>query len=365
MEYIIIGLLVLLIVLVIVLISKNNVKNSNEANMTERLGRFEVNINKEINDFKNELNRGLNEDFDKLNNKIETRLNLINDKVNERLDQNFEKTNKTFTNVLERLSKIDEAQKKIDGLSNDIVSLQSILTDKKSRGIFGEVNLKHILVSVFGEKNDKIYSLQYTLPNGTIADSVLFAPATLGTIAIDSKFPLESYRMMVDKKLPQEIRERYEKQFKSDVKKHIDAISNKYIIEGVTSDQAIMFLPAEAIFAEINAYHQDIIEYAYRKKVWITSPTTLISTLTVIQMIIKNIERDKYTSVIHEELNKLGVEFSRYKERWDKLAKSIQTVNKDVESVYITTEKISKKFDVISGVEIDKINNEDYDKLNV
>lgn len=365
MEYIIIGLLVLLIVLVIVLISKNNVKNSNEANMTERLGRFEVNINKEINDFKNELNRGLNEDFDKLNNKIESRLNLINDKVNERLDQNFEKTNKTFTNVLERLSKIDEAQKKIDGLSNDIVSLQSILTDKKSRGIFGEVNLKHILVSVFGEKNDKIYSLQYTLSNGTIADSVLFAPAPLGTIAIDSKFPLESYRMMVDKKLPQEIRERYEKQFKSDVKKHIDAISNKYIIEGVTSDQAIMFLPAEAIFAEINAYHQDIIEYAYRKKVWITSPTTLISTLTVIQMIIKNIERDKYTSVIHEELNKLGVEFSRYKERWDKLAKSIQTVNKDVESVYITTEKISKKFDVISGVEIDKINNEDYDKLNV
>ena len=333
--------------------------------MTERLGRFEININKEINDFKNELNRGLNEDFDKLNNKIETRLNLINDKVNERLDQNFEKTNKTFTNVLERLSKIDEAQKKIDGLSNDIVSLQSILTDKKSRGIFGEVNLKHILVSVFGEKNDKIYSLQYTLPNGTIADSVLFAPAPLGTIAIDSKFPLESYRMMVDKKLPQEIRERYEKQFKSDVKKHIDAISSKYIIEGVTSDQAIMFLPAEAIFAEINAYHQDIIEYAYRKKVWITSPTTLISTLTVIQMIIKNIERDKYTSVIHEELNKLGVEFSRYKERWDKLAKSIQTVNKDVESVYITTEKISKKFDVISGVEIDKINNEDYDKLNV
>ena len=365
MEYIIIGLLVLLIVLVIVLISKNNVKNSNEANMTERLGRFEININKEINDFKNELNRGLNEDFDKLNNKIETRLNLINDKVNERLDQNFEKTNKTFTNVLERLSKIDEAQKKIDGLSNDIVSLQSILTDKKSRGLFGEVNLKHILVSVFGEKNDKIYSLQYTLPNGTIADSVLFAPAPLGTIAIDSKFPLESYRMMVDKKLPQEIRERYEKQFKSDVKKHIDAISNKYIIEGVTSDQAIMFLPAEAIFAEINAYHQDIIEYAYRKKIWITSPTTLISTLTVIQMIIKNIERDKYTSVIHEELNKLGVEFSRYKERWDKLAKSIQTVNKDVESVYITTEKISKKFDVISGVEIDKINNEDYDKLNV
>ena len=354
-DYILLALVLLLIILVIVLMFKIKTNNNNEANMTERLGRFEVNINKEINNFKNELSKNLNEDFDKLNNKIESRLNLINDKVNERLDQNFEKTNKTFTNILERLSKIDEAQKKIEGLSSDIVSLQSILTDKKSRGIFGEVNLKHILVSVFGEKNEKIYSLQYTLPNGTIADSILFAPEPLGTIAIDSKFPLENYRMMVDKKLPQDIRERYEKQFKSDVKKHIDAIASKYIIDGVTADQAIMFLPAEAIFAEINAYHPEIIEYAYKKRVWITSPTTLISTLTVIQMIMKNIERDRYTSIIHEELNKLGIEFSRYKDRWDKLAKSIQTVNKDVENVYITTEKISKKFDMISGVEVEKL----------
>ena len=357
LNYIIIALLVVLIVLAVIVIIKSSSNHSNEANITERLGRFEVNINKEIGDFKSDLSKGLNDDFDKLNTKIEDRLNAINNKVNERLDQNFEKTNKTFTNILERLSKIDEAQKKIEGLSTDIVSLQSILTDKKSRGIFGEVNLKHILVSVFGENNNKIYSLQYTLPNSFIADCILFAPEPLGTIAIDSKFPLESYRMMVDKNVPQDIRTRYEKQFKADVKKHIDAISSKYIIEGVTSDQAIMFLPAEAIFAEINAYHSDIIEYAYKKRVWITSPTTLISTLTVIQMIMKNIERDKYTSIIHEELNKLGVEFSRYKDRWDKLAKSIQTVNKDVENVYITTEKISKKFDMISGVEVEALDN--------
>ncbi len=346
-------LIVLIIIVVLVIISL--FKGVNEGNITERLGRFEVNINKEIHDFQTDLNKNINEDFDKLNLRLEERLNNINDKVNERLDQNFEKTNKTFTNVLERLSKIDEAQKKIDGLSNDIVSLQGILTDKKTRGIFGEVNLKHILSNVFGENNSKIYSLQYTLPNGTIADSILFAPEPLGTIAIDSKFPLEHYRMMVDKKLPVEVRNGYEKQFKNDVKRHIDAIHDKYIIPGVTSDQAIMFLPAEAIFAEINAYHSDIIDYAYKKRVWITSPTTLISTLTVIQMIIKNMERDKYASIIHDELNKLGIEFSRYKERWDKLARSIQTVNKDVENVSITTDKISRKFDVISGVEMDKI----------
>ena len=211
--------------------------------------------------------------------------------------------------------------------------------------------------NVFGV-NDKIYKLQCTLPNTTIADCVLYAPEPLGTIIIDSKFPLENYQMMVDKNLSPSERAMHEKQFKIDVKKHIDAISSKYIIQGVTSDQAIMFLPAEAIFAEINAYHADILDYAYRKKVWITSPTTLISTLSVIQMIIKNIERDKYTSIIHEELNKLGLEFSRYKDRWDKLAKSIQTVNKDVENVHITTEKISKKFEMINQVEVGQLGDE-------
>lgn len=355
MEYVLILLLLIVIVLNIILLLKTNKEKNNEKDMIERLGRFEVNINKEINEFKSNFSKDINNDFLVLNKNIESRLNQINDRVNERLDQNFEKTNKTFTNVLERLSKIDEAQKKIELLSNDIVSLQSILTDKKTRGIFGEVNLKHILTSVFGENNSKVYSLQYSLPNGTIADSILFAPAPLGTIAIDSKFPLENYRMMVDKKLPIDVRERYGKQFKLDVKKHIDAISDKYIIPNVTSDQAIMFLLAEAIFAEINAYHSDLIEYSYKKRVWIVSPTTLMSTLTVIQMIIKNIERDKYTSIIHDELNKLGIEFNRYKERWDRLAKSIQTVNKEVENVQITSDKISKKFDMISGVELEKL----------
>lgn len=348
MDYIIIALLILIIILLIFSL----IKNINEARITERLGNLEVTMVKELNNFKDGLQKELQEDFTKLNEQVEKRLLAINEQVNMRLDQNFEKTNKTFTSVIERLSKIDEAQKKIDHLSSDIISLQSVLTDKKSRGIFGEVNLKHILSNVFGERNDAIYRLQYTLPNGTIADSILFAPEPLGTIAIDSKFPLEHYQKMVDRDLSKEERNEAEKLFKQDVKKHIDAIANKYIIPGVTSDQAILFLPAEAIFAEMNAYHQDLIDYAYKRRVWITSPTTLISTLTVIQMIIKNMERDKYTSVIHEELNKLGLEFSRYKERWDKLSRSIQAVNKDVENVSITTEKISKKFQAINQVEI-------------
>ena len=348
MEYVIIGLLIIILIISIFSLTKN----INESHITERLGKLETNVVKEIGDFKNSFSRDLGNDFEKLNDKLDNKLMQINNKVNERLDENFEKTNKTFTNVLERLSKIDEAQKKIDNLSNDIISLQSVLTDKKTRGVFGEVNLKNIMYNIFGE-NDKIYQMQYKFNNDSIADCVLFAPQPLGLIAIDSKFPLEHYKIMVDKKNDITVREQAEKLFRNDMKKHIDAIASKYIIDGVTSDQAILFLPAEAIFAEVNAYHPDIIEYAYKKRVWLTSPTTLISTLTTIQIIMKNIERDKYTTVIHNELKLLSNEFNRYKERWDRLYKNIETVSRDVKDIHTTTDKITKRFNAINQVEMD------------
>ena len=144
MEYIIIGMLVILIIIGVISL----MKNINESNITERLGKLETNVIKELGEFKSGVSTNLNNDFEKLNDRIEHKLNMINDHVNERLDVNFEKTNKTFTSVLERLSKIDEAQKKIDTLGEDIVSLQEVLTDKKTRGIYGEVNLKHILTNV-------------------------------------------------------------------------------------------------------------------------------------------------------------------------------------------------------------------------
>ncbi len=348
MEYVIIGILILIVILLIILLIKDKNKG-----IIDRIGKNEVAFTKEIGSFKYEFSDKLNKDFNELNDRIEHKLNMINDKVNERLEVNFEKTNKTFSNVLERLAKIDEAQKKIDNLSTDIVSLETILTDKKSRGVFGEINLNHILISVFGEKNDKIYRLQYQITSDVRVDAILFGPEPLGTIAIDSKFPLENYRYLTETGISTLEKEKRNKLFESDVKKHIDAIATKYIVPGVTSNQAIMFLPAEAIFAEINAYHPTLIKYAYQKKVWLASPTTLMSLLTIIQAVLMGLERDKYTSVIHEELNKLGVEFDKYKVRWDKLSKNIDTVSKDVKEIHTTTDKISKRFDSINNVKIE------------
>lgn len=359
MEYVIVGLLVLAIILLLI----NLFRKNNNTDVVDRLSSLELSMVKEIGEFKVNFASDIRKDFDTLDEKVERKLTEINNRVTERLDQSLEKTNKTFANVLERLSKIDEAQKKIDGLGEDIISLQSILTDKKTRGIFGEVNLQFILENAFGGLNTGIYDLQHKMSNGYIADAILYAPAPLGTIAIDSKFPLENYERMTNKSLSKEERLVAEKQFKLDFKKHIDAIASKYIIPGETSNEAILFLPAEAIFAEVNAYHTDILNYAYSRKVWITSPTTLMSTLTVIEMILKNMERDKYAKIIHEELNKLSVEFARYRERWERLARNINTVSKSVEELNTTSDKITKRFDSINRVEVEKLKNEEQDLL--
>ena len=164
----------------------------NQANerVLERYGQFERVMRDQLNQHTSLVNQQLQSDFSKLNERIEFNLLRINDKVNERLDQSFNKTNETFQNILVRLAKIDEAQKKIESLSTDIVSLQNLLSDKKSRGTFGEVQLYQIMAAVFGEKNDRIYETQYKLSNGTIVDAMLHAPLPMGDLPIDSKFPL-------------------------------------------------------------------------------------------------------------------------------------------------------------------------------
>ena len=324
-------------------------------NKLETFERIDKNTNRQTESFLNfsaDTSKTLNDNFTSLNERVGQNLDRINQRVEERLNEGFEKTNKTFINILERLSRIDEAQKKIDSLSTNIVSLQDVLTDKKSRGTFGEVQLNHILSVVFGEKNDKIYELQKTLDNSMIADAVLHIPEPVGMLCIDSKFPLENYQRMIDLNNSESERKKYARDFKINVKMHIKDIASKYIIQGQTSDQAIMFIPAEAIFAEINAYHQDLLDYAGENRVWITSPTTLMSVLSTVQVVLRNIEREKYAGIIHEELNKLGKEFKLYKDRWESLSKNIKRVSDDVDKINITSNKIERKFDRISKVEM-------------
>ncbi len=290
-------------------------------------------------------------EFERFVNKVEDKLDKISSRVDERLKEGFENVDKTFRDIVDGIARISEAQKKIEQLSTQVVSLQEILSDKKTRGIFGEIQLENILRNVFGEPGE-MYELQYQIETASggkvIADCVIKAPQ-VGFIAVDSKFPLENYRRATQERAIG----KYTSEFKRDLKKHIDDIASKYIIPGKTASMAIMFLPAEAIFAEINAYHQDIVEYAYRKQVWIASPTTLMALLTTISAVVRDIKTRKQARKIQEELVKLSKNFALYKQRWEKFMKNIDAVNKEAHNIHITTTKITNAFEKIEKVEFD------------
>lgn len=302
-----------------------------------------------INDTMLKATTTLSLSIESLSKAVDNRLEQIGGKVSERLDEGFKKTNQTFVDVMARLATIDEAQKKIDGLTTNVVSLQELLGDKRSRGAFGEVQLEALVRNVLPVTS---YAMQHTFENGTRADCALFLPEPTGTVAVDSKFPLENYHRMFDSKLPEAEQLLAEKQFKLDVKKHVDDIAKKYIISNVTSDGAVMFIPAEAVFAELHAYHQDVIEYAMNKRVWVVSPTTLMAVLNTARAVLKDVETRKQVHVIKEELAKLSKDFGRFDQRMKKLADNIRQAHENAQDVHISSQKITQRFAKIERVEL-------------
>ena len=286
---------------------------------------------------------------DALTQNTDLKLKEISGQVERRLSEGFEKTTATFTDVLKRLALIDEAQKKITELSGNVVSLQEVLADKRSRGAFGEVQLSQLVRNVMPENS---FALQHTLKNGTRVDCMLFLPQPTGNIAIDSKFPLESFRHITNIDLGDADRVQAERQFRVDIKKHIKDIAAKYILPGETSDGAVMFIPAEAVFAEIHAHYYDLVEEAQRARVWLVSPTTLMAILTTARAVLKDCATRQQVHIIQEHLIVLAKDFERFGDRMDKLATHISQANKDVEEVHRSAKKISSRFEKIEKVEV-------------
>jgi DNA recombination protein RmuC len=287
-----------------------------------------------------------------LNTRIDERLKEISGKVNERLDDGFKKTNETFLSVMTRLATIDEAQKKIESLTGSVVSLQELLGDKRARGAFGEVQLEALVRNLLPST---AYEMQCTLSNGTRADCVLTLPAPTGKVAVDSKFPLENYHRMHAQGASALERSGAQKQFRLDLRRHVEAISAKYIISGETSDGAVMFIPAEAVFAEIHGHHPEVIDFAMSRRVWIVSPTTLMAVLNTARAVLKDVETRQQVHVIKECLARLAIEFNHFDERMRKLAQHIRQAHEDVDKVQLTSSKISQRFAQIEGVELGEI----------
>lgn len=279
----------------------------------------------------------------------DSRLKEISGQVERRLAEGFEKTTETFTKVLEHLSRIDEAQKRITELSSNVVSLQEVLTDKRSRGAFGEVQLAGLVRNLMPEGS---FSLQHTLSNGTRVDCLLTLPEPTGNVAIDAKFPLESFQAMMDNDLAETDRARAARQFRLDIRKHIKDIADRYLIPGETADGAVMFLPAEAVFAEIHAHFPDLVDEAQRARVWLVSPTTLMAVLTTARAVLKDEATRRQVHIIQDHLRRLSEDFGRFRQRMDKLAVHIRQAHEDVKQVNTSAQKISSRFHDIDQVEL-------------
>jgi len=346
--YLIIIALLIIIIFLILIINKGNKTNQSQ--------KLEQIINDYNNNLKFELLKVVNESsqvsqtelFKNINNQFE----VITNKVNTSINQSFKKTDETFVGVAERLAKIDEHNKNVTNLASEVLTLNNILTDKQTRGFFGEVQLNKILEAVLGN-NKELYELQKTLSNKRIVDAIVYAPKPLGAISIDSKFPLESYQKMTDHNLSKEEQERFKKQFAKDLKTHVDNIKDRYIITNETANQAIMFIPAEAIFLEIVSNFSDIINYAYKNKVWIASPTTLISSLSLIETVSNNIKQNEQTTLLVEELKYLANEFRKYMERFERIKNRVTNLTKDIDELNITTNYIYNRFKDIETGKLD------------
>src|SRR4249920_833845 len=290
--------------------------------------------------------------IESLTKTTDARLEHIGGKVTERLEEGFKKTNETFTNVMVRLATIDEAQKKIDSLTTNVVSLQELLGDKRSRGAFGEVQLEALITNLLPPT---AYVFQYTLSNGNRADCVLLLPEPTGMVALDSKFPLENYHRMFETGASDVERLVAKRQFRNDLRKHVEDISAKYIIAGETSDGAVMFVPAEAVFAEIHAYHGEVVDYAMQRRVWIVSPTTMMAVLNTARAVLKDVETRRQVHIIKDELSKLGKDFGRFDQRLRKLSDHIRQAHDDTEALRVTGDKLARRFNQIERVELNQI----------
>ena len=283
---------------------------------------------------------------------VDEKLLAVTKSVGEGLQQNTAKTNQTLTDLRERLAKIDVAQQKISSLSEQVVSLQEVLSNKQSRGAFGEIQLNDLVTSILPPS---AYAFQAVLSNGKKADCLLNLPNPPGAIVVDAKFPLESYQALRN---AQNDRERLEAErfFKASVIKHIKDISEKYIISGETAESALMFLPSEAIYAELHANFVDVVENSYKAKVWIVSPTTLMATLNTVRAVLKDAYMREQAGVIQKEVGLLIDDISRLDERIDNLGRHFKQANDDIDSIKISSSKISKRIEKIEAIEVGESN---------
>lgn len=266
--------------------------------------------------------------------------------LDRRLKDNSEQTGEQLTSLKERLAVIDSAQKNLTELAGQVVSLQDILSNKQARGAFGEIQLNNLVQMVLPPN---AYEFQATLSNTNRTDCLIKLPNPPGPIAVDSKFPLESFRRLQDAKDETAIKAA-RRDFGQDILKHVKDIAEKYIIPGETADSALMFVPSEAIFAELHASLPEVVEKSFRAHVWIVSPTTMMATLNTVRAILKDAKMREQAHLIQKEVRALTDDIKRLDDRVNSLNKHFGRAQKDIEGITISKRRILNR-----GIRIDRL----------
>ncbi|MDD6467286.1 MAG: DNA recombination protein RmuC [Erysipelotrichaceae bacterium] len=353
-------IVLMLVLLIVFLRSKmqqeilmRDMANRQNQQTMEQMNDLKEKVTRDLMQFEFQMTQTVKSDLNQLNESTMNRLHGMESRVNQSLIKSLQTTSQAFTEMMQQIARIDETQKNLQDLSGSIASLQNVLTDKKTRGTFGEVELYSLLEMVFGT-NEQRFQKQVKLANGSIVDALLLAPKPMGNIPIDSKFPLENYNRMMDDTLSQPMKQQAEKMFRQDVTKHLKDIANKYVNQPETAEFAYMFVPAEAVFAYIYGKMDDLIQMSYQYKVYIVSPTTLMAYITAIKAIYLGQKRDENAALIQQEYLKLSQEFERFSSRWEVMMKDYEKVYRDMQSISITSDKIQRRFEQISTTELEE-----------
>ena len=281
---------------------------------------------------------------------LEERLDQVASRVNETLEKTAKAQSTSLGELRERIARIDAAQANINELSSQVVSLNQILSNKQERGAFGEIQLQDLVRNVLPPS---AYEFQAQIGAGRRVDCLLHLPMPPGPIAIDAKFPLESYKALrAASDEPQ--RQLAMRAFKGDMLKHIADIAEKYIVPGETAEQALLFLPSEAVYAELHANFGDVVEQSYRKRVFVVSPTTLWATLNTIRAVLKDVRMRELAGVVQKEVHVLLEDVRRLGERVDNLQRHFTDVNDDIRQIGISRDKVAKRAARIEALEFDE-----------
>ena len=279
---------------------------------------------------------------------LQERLDGVSKRMGESLEKSATKTASSLGELGKHLNVIDQAQKNISDLAGQVVGLQDILDNKQTRGAFGEVQLENLVTSILPPS---AYDFQASLSNQRRVDCLIQLPQPPGPIAVDAKFPLESYHALRNAEDDNQLKAA-QRAFRTAIRKHVKDIQERYILPGETADSALMFLPSEAVYAELHANFPETVEQSYRARVWIVSPTTLMATLNTVRAVLKDARMREQAGVIQTEVQKLLDDVRRLDDRTQKLQSHFGQAGKDLELIATSTKKITHRAEKIEDVQL-------------